>query len=504
MSMMHKLHLLIVGMIFLAGAAWAQETPAQSEATPQPDQKYIISWGSEVIFPQAIRFSITLSHPVSDLASVVLAIRPEGRAPLAFELDLNAAEVREPYSELAYLWDYPLSASPRLFSTIRLDWQAVTRSGEVARVSDELIFTDQRVTWAVREGRPISLMLPADGLEAPDVMLDRLARELQPVYDLLAANTGRSEPLNAMVYAGVPPGCGWTDMDEPLAVGPVSGLELACNPAKAEAVFRNDAITIVESLSNSYNAVRAALIETLVRQSYGWQSVPDWFATGLATFYVPAPRPTDLARLIAASRSSTLFSLNQLSRREDDADSDLWLAQSYGLVVYIASQIGVPGLFDLARAAQTQPFEEAFRAALDKPVSALLPDWERWIFTPQAVGAFNFTPYQPPTATPTLTATSTVTRTPTPTLTSTPTATLTPADFQPSATPLPTVRPSRTPTPAPPSVTPRPPGSLNTATPVPVLPVELVNSPAGILGLISIVLIVLAIVVLVFTGFRRR
>lgn len=507
-NMAQKLFLLIMCLMLVAGAAQAQDATPEPEVTPQPEQNYIISWGNEVIFPQAVRFSIVLARPASELASVVVAIRLEGRSALAFELDRQAAVVSEPYSELAYVWDFPASTPPRLFSTIRLEWQVVTRDGETARVSDELIFTDQRVPWVRLEGTPISLMLPADGLESPDAVLGRLSRELQPVYELLAANTGRTESFNAMVYAGIPPGCGWTDMDEPLAVGPVSGLELPCDPAKAEAIFQNDAITIVESLSNGYNDVRAALVDTLVRQSYGWRNVPDWFAAGLSAFYAPAPRPADLPRLIAAARSGTLFTLAEMTRRAVEADPALWQAQSYGLVVYIASQIGVPGLFDLARAAiEAESFEAALQSALNKSLTALLADWERWIFTAQAAGAFNFTPYQPPTATPTPTVTATATRTPTPTLTPTPlppTATPTPFGFAPTATLLPTARPTRTPTLAPATVTPRPPGSLNTPTPAPALPVELLNSPGGVLGLISIGLIVLAILVLVFTGFRRR
>lgn len=489
--MFRKFLLTLVCLITLAGSARAQET------TPEPEQNYIISWTSEIIFPQAIRFSIALSRPANELAALVLAVRPDGRSPTAVQLDLAEALVSEPYSEFEYVWNIPAASPPRLFSDIHVEWQATTRDGERARGEGEFVFTDQRVTWVQREDSPINLTIPGDGLEAPENVIGRLRRELQPVYDLLAENTGRVESFNLMLYVDVPPGCGWTDQDEPIATGPISGTIVPCDRELAERVYQNSGYQVVQSASSGYAEMRAALVDALVRRFYGWQNVPDWFEAGVAAFYAPAPRPGDLPRLMTAARGNRLYTLDAMSRKPDVVNEELWQAQSYGMVIYVASQAGVPALFRLAQQGSTaESFDSAYQSVMNQPVNRLLTPWEQWLFTSQAAAAFNLTPYQTATATPS--------RTPLPTFTPLPSVTPTPTGFVPTLTPLPTATPSRTPTPHAPTVTPRPPESLNTPTPTPALISQMLESPASILGLASIVLIVIAILIVVFTSFRRR
>lgn len=487
-------------LLVLAGSAQAQET------TPQPEQNYIQSWTNEVIFPQAVRFSIILNRPASELASLVLAIRPQGRSPVGVEVDLKSAVVSEPYSEFAYIWAIPGSAPPRLFQDIRVEWQATARDGEKARVEDQFAFTDQRVKWARLQESPISLTIPAGNAESPENVVGLLRRDLQPVYDLLAKNTGHADSFNLIVYADLLPGCEWSRLNEPIATGPVSDTVVACDLSLADKIFAASNLIVVRSQSSGFNAIESALIETLVRRFYNWQKAPDWFTAGVAAFYGISPRSADLPRLIAAARNDRLFSMGDMNHMPEGADQALWLAQSYGMVLYIARQIGVQGLFDLARDARTaESFNTVLESALRQPLASLLPNWEQWIFTSQAASAFNITPYQDATATPAPTNTATPTPTPTATNTVPPTATPTPLGFLPTMTPVPTLRPSRTPTLPPPTVTPRPPDSLFTPTPAPAMPLAvIIDSPAGILGVVAIVLIVIAILVLLFTGFRRR
>lgn len=489
-------------LVVLSGSALAQET------TPQPEQNYINSWTTEVIFPQAIRFTIVLDRPAGELSSLVLAIRPQGRSPLAVEVDLESAAVSEPFAELAYVWDIPASAPPRLFQDIELEWRAIADDGEQAHVTDTLEFTDQRVTWARRQEQPISLTIPAGSSELPENVVGRLRRELQPVYDLLEKNTGRTETFDFIVYAAMPPNCTWSDISEPIAVGPVSGEVVPCDRSLAGQIFEASGLTVIESDRRNLNEIRAALVEAMVRRFYNWQNTPDWFQAGLAAFYGTSPRSGDLPRLTAAARNDRLFPLADMNVMPEDTDEELWMAQSYGMVVYLASQIGVQKLFDLAQAASTaESFDDVYQSALNKPLAALLPAWEQWIFTSQAASAFNITPYQAATPTPTSTSTPTLTLTPTDTITPSPlppTLTPTPPGFVPTLTPSPTQMPSRTPTPLPPTVTPRPPDSLFTPTAVPAVTLDNLNSPVGMLGLVAIVVIVIAILVILFTGFRRR
>lgn len=498
----------VIICLWLVGLALAGGVRGQ-EPTAQPEQNYIIQWGSEIIFPQAIRFEIVLARPLSEIAVLTLTLEPAGRPAVAVEIDrATAAIVREPFSDLAYLWPVSPGEPLRLSQEVRYAWQVVTRAGEVARVEDEFTFTDPRVIWAQQEGEPFSLAIPAEGLEAPGNVLGRLRRELQPVYDLLAAQTGRNESFNLAVYTTVPAGCARAADGSPVAVGPDSRTEIPCNPAAAEAIFRASGLDVVQSDSPGVNGIRDAVVAYWTRQFYGWSNAPDWFAVGMAAFYSPAPHSGDLALLQTAARSDRLLTADALALSPPAADQELWLAQSRGLVRYLAGRLGVAGLFRLARAAaEAESFEAVFTAEAGTTVSALLPDFRRWLFSDSAPRDFRFTLYEAATPTPTPTRTPTLTLTPTPTPTLTPpppTATDTPPGFVPTLTPLPSPTASRTPTTAPASVTPRPPGSLNTPTPVVVSPVEVFRTPAGILGLVSIGLLVIAILVVIFAGGRRR
>ncbi|NWG18046.1 MAG: hypothetical protein HXY41_15590 [Chloroflexi bacterium] len=488
--------------LMLAGVVRGQEP------TAQPEQNYIIRWEAEIIFPQAVRFDVVLARPLSEIGTLTLTVEPVGRPAVAVEVDRDAwAVVREPFSELAYLWPVSPAQPLRLSQDVHYIWQVVTRGGEVARIEDTFTFTDPRVTWAQQDGESFNLAIPADGRDTLGNVLGRLRADLQPVYDLLAEQTGRSESFNLAVYTTVPAGCARDDDGSPVAVGLNSRTEIPCDPAAAEAIFRASGLDVVQSDSPGANAIREAVVAYWTRRFYGWSNAPDWFAAGMAAFYSPVPRPGDLAILQAAARSDRLLAASALAGMPE-TDRELWLAQSHGLVLYIASRRGVPGLFRLAReAAEAASFDAVFEAAAGMSVSALLPDFQRWLFSDAALAAFGFTPYQDATPTPTATLTPTLTPTPTATQTPTlppPTATHTPPGFVPTLTPLPSPTASRTPTAAPASVTPRPPGSLNTPTPVVVSPVEVFSTPAGILGLVSIGLLVIAILVVIFAGGWRR
>src|SRR5688500_8012087 len=101
-------------ILFLAAVClWI--APVLSQAA-QPDQNFILSTSSEVFFPQAIRFNVTLSRPFTDISLATLIIQPQGQGPITIRVDLeDAAVVSEPYTELAYSWMIPRANPPRLF-----------------------------------------------------------------------------------------------------------------------------------------------------------------------------------------------------------------------------------------------------------------------------------------------------------------------------------------------------------------------------------------------------
>lgn len=549
---------------------------AAQENTPQPGQNLILGWTNEVIFPEAIRFTLTLAQPLSEVAGATLIVQPEGGSAAPVEINLNeAAIVREPYTELAYVWQIPRDNLPRLFENVTFTWRTTSTNNETSQITDRFTFTDQRAGWA-READPrgqinlaipsggpsveaaqitpgelltpaapasqvqagieateeVTILEPSGGLggvepasgltpnvpqptsDSPDTSgVAQLRRQLQPVYDLLAENTGISPSFNVIVYTSAfPPGCVQNGAGASVAVGPFSGVEVPCDPTMANAIFSASGYDVVQSDSDSLNRMQALLTHFLTRGFYevAWagKNVPDWFAAGLGQLYSAGLKTRLYPPLLSAARTGTLLSLDRMADEPaPDAAYDLWEAQSYGMVAYIASQIGLQGLFDLARnIGDADSFSEAYEAAMGSPLDLLLASFESWIFTNRAPDAFAFTPYQAATPTPTPSRTPTLTRTPTvtPTLTFTPTPTVTGVLTN---TPTLTPTPSRTPTPAPATPTPRPAGSLNTATPTPIPTVDVVSaldSPNAALAILAIGLVIIAAVALLFTRFRGR
>ena len=475
-------------------------------STPAVDQRYIIGAVSEVIFPQAVRFVVSAARPAGELTAATLTIHPDGQPPLTVQVSLDGLDPAAAFTELAYVWTIPREAPPRLFQPIVYEWRLSSRSDGAARLAGELVFTDQRADWAARPdpGGQISLTMPDSG-DAANV-LGRLRRDLQPVYDRLVDETRRRESFNFLIYPRdrLSAGCVTGASGQPAAIGPTSRLEITCDPSLADVIFQTAGYTRVESETSGGANLRSALVAAMVSRFYRetWAALPEWFRAGLVELYRPDPKSAYLPSVIAGVRARRLFDLQ--SAAPDDA---LWRAQSYAMVAYIADQAGVEGVLQLASDGGQTAFAEVYEAVMNRPLAALLPDLEQWVFTASAEAAFAFTLYQPATPTPTLTRTipPAPSRTPTPEPSPTLPASDTPiSPARTTLTPLPSPTPTRTPTPAPPTVTPRPAGSLNTPTPEPPPAQALAQSPAGWLALVSIVLLAGAILILAVSLLRRR
>ncbi len=475
------------------------------EPTWQPQQDYIIGWMAEAIFPQAMRFTVTLGRPTSDLSTVTLTISPEGLP--AVQVTLNPAEaaiLTEPYSELAYIWNIPRDTPPHLFSDVTFQWRIVSSQNEVAQIEDTFVFTDQWVEWERDEDSRLAFTAPVG---SPS--LSRLRRDLSPVYELLSANVGRAPSFNLLLYTEdlSPDVCFRNDEGDLVAVGPLSGVAVPCDPTMADRLFDASGFDVVAlaGTHSTQEAIAAYLTDSFYAPIWGDRQIPAWFRAGLQQFYAPSSKSSLLPVILTAARNERLFSLQEMDPAPND-DVDVWRAQSYGMVLYIAEQVGVPELIDLANdlgAAET--FEAAYQAAVGKSLTTLLVNWERWIFTDDAATAFSYTPYLVSTPTPTVTPSQTpfpATTTPTVTLTPTPTVTATVTGVL-SPTRLPTRTLTPTDPPPTPSVTPRPAGSLNTPTPVTGVQTSApMNDTARTAGIGAVILLVVVIVGLLVM--RRR
>ncbi|MEO8607331.1 MAG: hypothetical protein ABI690_05595 [Chloroflexota bacterium] len=549
--MMRKLLVILFAICLGIVPALAQDS--------QPNQGFILGTSSEVIFPQAVRFSVNVSRGFADLASASLIIQPEGQSATVVTVDLGtAAIVRDPYTQLDYIWPIPSANPPRLFQKLTFTWRVISTADESSEYENSLVFSDQRATWfqEVDSTGNLSLTMPdfatlpqsaqisqaanqspatplanssagdavqsdalaptatSGGAEAVTPLLaftpsgpqpttdspvtnsaQQVRYNLQPVYDLLAANTGRKPSFNLLIYSdSFTPGCTPNSEGKPVAVAPFTGNEIPCENAIASAIVAASGYELLQSDSNSLNRIQAAVISRLVDRFYeaAWQGkvVPAWFRLGLQEFYSPSLKGVYYPTLVTAARNGTLLTLDQLG--SSGANVDLATAQSYGLTLYLADEFGLPGLYKLANV-DSDSFANAYQTLTGKPLSSLLDDWKSWIFSNQAVSAFSVTAYQMATPTPTATRTPTSTWTPTPTSTFTPTITPTLTGTL-SPTPIP---PTRLLTQPPATRTPRPAGSLNTPTPVPtkapVSPIGTLNTPSIAIGILTIGLIIIAV-----------
>lgn len=443
-----------------AGHAGAQEAAEAASA-----EGFAFKWSAEPIFPMGMHFFITVLRPADQLQSAVLLIEAPG-----LPLQTVAVSVRTPfrasetYTDLAYDWPFPPDLTLPLGSEIAYEWRVLATNGEQARARDLTVFADTRLNWA-RSDDPLGQI----HLTVPDdASAGALRTVLRPVYTLLAEQTGVSPVFDVIVYPSNVPADGCAASEDGLqAIAPVSGAALPCERSRAAAVFRASGQEAVQAQDGSGGMV-AAVVERFVDRFYEplWTNsdVPAWFRTGLVDFLTPGMKGRYLGPLQHAARAGGLDAPPDPTA---SVNRGLWREQSYAAVLYIADRIGLSGLFRLAHSAGPEmPFAEAFARSMRQPLDALWPAVRRWVLTPQGERAFAYVPYQGDTPTPTASATPTITRTPTATYTAT--LTLTPSMTGVLATTYaPSRTPTRTPTPGPPTVTPRPPGSLNTPTPAP-------------------------------------
>jgi hypothetical protein len=371
--------------------------------------------------------------------------------------------------------------------------------GTVATVRDRITFRDDRIEWttAADPQRFFTVTAPAEGMD-----LVRLERSLIPTYNLIAANVNQTREFNILLYPPdvAPTGCETIDDGELFALGSVTEYGIACDPARATTIAAASGYDIVQPASGGFAAAQDALVTHFFERFYEpvWDdaAIPEWFRAGLTRFYQPDSKTELYGPVLAAARRSSLYELGEMLGQRDDP---LWQAQSYVMVLYIAAEIGVSGLFELASSlGGAESFTSAYEAATGQSLRALIPAMSRWVLTTPGEVAFRYTPYQPTTPTPSATPSSTpfpATPTFTPTITDTPTPSPTVTGVL-SRTPVPTRTPTRTPTPAPPSVTPRPPGSLDTPTPQSDAGILLAGDTTrlivlGILGLLLVGTIVL-------------
>jgi hypothetical protein len=235
----------------------------------------------------------------------------------------------------------------------------------------------------------------------------------------------------------------------------VSGIRVACDPRDVQKIYKAHRFVVLRRAGLTLDRVQDQIVEALAgdmldRLWQGSEVPPAWFQAGLIQLYGLLPQPAALTLVREANRADNLLPPGSLMATPvpGAATTRLWQAQSYLLVLYLASRFGAEVPFEVARNAAKSSFAEALRAATNRSFEEISEDWRAWLASDAAQAAVRWTPYQAttPTPSPVVTATPRPSNTPT---SSVPTATYTrqpTVTSPPSRTPIPpTVTPSQVP-----------------------------------------------------------
>jgi len=443
------------------------------DATPEPTltSSDLYDWSHTLYFPQRVDFTLLAKRRESEISTLQLTINYNGADPITQTLESVIATSTRRGTVYSYSWQIPSNPPPPLFSTLRYRWDITTTDGREVVASNSFIYEDTRIRWA-QSGDLESRV----DVYHPDNMINiagDIRTGIREPYDLLLANKDDKPTYKLLIYPeDTPVGCDRNEEGDPIITIPSDGEpeEVPCDLDLANRIFEQGNFLVFNNSSEA--SIQQSLIELLVEAYYteqwGSTDVPDWFLRGLQRFYDPRPDTEALTIAQQRSRSDDLLSLNELATEPtDDTLYDIWDAQSTGLVIYLADTIGVDALFNLANSLgnldEDETFAEAYKDIVGEDFDLLLLSWQDWLFRSSTADDYEYHPYLPDTATPTVTPTATntptVTFTPsiTPDVTSTPRPTITRRPPTPSVTPLPAQSFSVQPTDVPPTPIPQEP-----------------------------------------------
>ncbi|MEQ8677138.1 MAG: hypothetical protein RLP44_08680 [Aggregatilineales bacterium] len=453
-----RITLLIISvlMIYTVHAQDETATPSPTPTTTPDVPAFLYNWDAQVIYPAAVRFTLYVDRPVSNIERLLLTIEPEIGGNIVIDVNPEQNATRsETFTEITYVWEIPVSDPLPFLSTVEYNWLVTTTQDGTAGVPSAFFFTDERANWneSIDEDNHFNFILP-ENATAPQIIRD----SINDVYTLFANNTELEPTFNLALFNTEIP---LNPCDAGTVIEPRTEDSFACQTDVIEASFAikgYEPITIDYNISANRNRVLTSLLFTRFYADFD-QSVPLWFRQGLENFYIPSPNSGNLLALQSAARNGTLIRLESMN----NPDQQLWEEQASAMVLYIASQIGVEGLFQLANDVSTSnDFSETYQEATGAPLAVMIPDMSDWLFYSTTMIDFNYTPYLQTTATPEPTISNTPfppTETNTATATATPTVTPSVTGFR-TATPLATLTHTPTERRGTATLTPRPAGSL--------------------------------------------
>jgi len=438
--------------------------------TPRPDvPAYIYDWREELLYPVAVYFFLVIDRPLNTIQDIKLMMTVQGEAEprlLEFAQIQSFVTVDDPYTEFKLVWLIPPQNPLPLNARVNYEWQITLSETEITSVPGVFAYQHPQIEWVIDTDSQswLDLLLPVvDGLSSDDIR-----RRYTPVYEQLSGNTGFSPRFQFALqndeYKLDP--C----LEGESIISSSGDVEVACNPDVLNNMLARMGYTLLTDDTSFITRITPTLIDNFYAPLWLNHDSPPWFRQGITMLYTQVDKGFALDLVKSASRTNTLFSLDEMNSIPDER-RDLWYAQSYIMTIYMANRMGLTTVFDLAKNPLSEPnaFELAYQTGMNASLEALMPTLNQWIFTDQAQSVASVSLYDEPTPIPSPTPSETAfppTPTNTATNTSTATATATVTGVL-SATPLPTFTPTISPTPRPPTITPRPAGFRD---PVPAMP----------------------------------
>jgi hypothetical protein len=422
---------------------------------------------AEVLFPVGVVFQLRVDAPTADIDTARFTVSAEdGRALASITVDLstNASQGDDNSTRIFADYLFAPTDAPRLFSTLSYEWTVRLKANVTGTARSSITFQDVRLFdgkqplfgWRQVSNEATQLHLLSHN---PDLSLPVLQTRVGRALQRLRAETNSREVFRVMIYD---PGYRFCTALEGFsklfALSRTTSRYLDCREEDAVALYQQQGYLVVERTDLSLDRLEMQLVDGLARRMYstlwGERPIPLWFSEGLFRLYAPRDQRTALTLARSASREQRLLRLSALQQPVTTvSDGRLWTAQSYLLVLYIASRYGATAPLDIARKiGDSDGFEAALQAVSATDEQRLYAGWEQWLLTPRAESDTNWTIYAGLTPQPTETARAQPSITPT---SSEPTASRTPTETQPPLASI-TPRPTRTPL---------PPGSLRSPTP---------------------------------------
>lgn len=397
----------LIGIVGISGSMRADVVTARApdQQDDQEDLGHIISYQTEIIFPAAVRFGVSVDVAQDAIQNAILTVYQSGETfpPVIVNPDQQSGVSTEELTQLSYMWSLN-SGTNRLrpFTPVSFRWEVVTNDGLTSMAADDLRLEDNaHGKWQVAGPPPLVFYSVDNNLAGVP-----FRRDLLPVLALLEQHTSQTLDFRFVVLEADKPLCqeapGENEGDPVrlIVTSRQDGTEFPCSEAAFEAIYDDAGMTVVKNVLG-YAPFQDVIVQRMVTEAYDpvWRDtfVPEWFKAGLGLLYRLRADQGMLVLAQSAERQDSLFTIADLSVPLPDSASyqeqELWQAQNYLLVYYLVDQYGPDVVFDLARTAGGGDFEGALFTLVGGDELVLYENWTGWL---QFVDADNliWTPYQ--------------------------------------------------------------------------------------------------------------